>query len=343
MGMGKTIEVLALLLARRDLAAGALQDARFPPPPKPSSRPALPRHRGTLVVAPMSVVGQWADEVTRFSAPGVSRVLCHYGGDRVSSVAALRGFDVVVTSFGTLVSEASALGIRPAKTANASESELPYVASGDGRRGATPVLFGVHWDRVVLDEAHAIKNRATEVRRCRRGGGACVLAVLTQQLACDPCDAVPGASPGCSSHVLHSSKPPVVPHRDPHPKFAPGASPLALCRASWYHAARLTRPLAPLLALQDLYSLFRFLRHQPWCEIGWWKRVISTPYEKGDASALPRLKVRAHGSVLPAARVTSWSCDHVLTSHCGLRSHSWHFAVGAPARCASPHQAHAGC
>lgn len=43
-------------------------------------------------------------------------------------------------------------------------------------------------------------------------------------------------------------------------------------------------------SLQDLYSIFRFLRHQPWCEIGWWKNVIADPYQAGEASAIPRLQ-----------------------------------------------------
>ena len=172
MGMGKTIEVLALLLARKDLAARRFIDDRFLTSPLVCRRappnPPLPRHSGTLVIAPMSVVGQWAEEVSRFSQPGVLKVLCHYGADRVNTAAALANYDVVVTSYGTLVSEASALGLRPAKTANADDDELPYVVSEERRasgRGGRhkKVLFGVHWERVVMDEAHAIKNRATEV------------------------------------------------------------------------------------------------------------------------------------------------------------------------------------
>ena len=43
--------------------------------------------------------------------------------------------------------------------------------------------------------------------------------------------------------------------------------------------------------LQDLYSLMRFLRHEPWGELSWWQRIIAVPYEAGDARAIPTLQV----------------------------------------------------
>jgi hypothetical protein len=42
--------------------------------------------------------------------------------------------------------------------------------------------------------------------------------------------------------------------------------------------------------LQDLYSQFAFLGHQPWCELRWWRRVIAEPYEKKDPRAMTTLQ-----------------------------------------------------
>jgi len=240
MGMGKTIEVLSLLLARRDMQLGRFPDTRFSPDKtcvareRRRPRPLPAHHDATLVVCPVTVVSQWADEVLQFSVPGALKVLCHYGSDRVAHADDLAPYHVVVTSFETLVSEALTLGIRPNKTATGDADQLPYVKGHVTRRTkahAQPVLFGVHWGRVVLDEAHAIKNHATEVAQA------------------------------------------------------------TFCLSATHRWCLTGTPIQN--SLQDLYSLFKFLQHQPWAESGWWKRVIADPYEHGDPAALPRLKVRS--------------------------------------------------
>ena len=42
--------------------------------------------------------------------------------------------------------------------------------------------------------------------------------------------------------------------------------------------------------IQDLFSLIKFLRHQPWSEPLWWNRVIKAPFEEGDEKAKGRLR-----------------------------------------------------
>lgn len=52
-------------------------------------------------------------------------------------------------------------------------------------------------------------------------------------------------------------------------------------------------------SLQDLFSLFLFLQLEPWCQLRWWRRVISEPYDKGDPRAMATLQcVRASLGVL---------------------------------------------
>ena len=86
----------------------------------------------TLVVAPPAVVGNWAAEAARFT-PGL-RVVVHHGAARATAAELEREVadaDVVITTYGTAVRDVEAL------------------AQHD-------------WDRVVLDEAQAIKNPANE-------------------------------------------------------------------------------------------------------------------------------------------------------------------------------------
>jgi hypothetical protein len=85
-----------------------------------------------LVVAPPAVVGNWAAEAAKFT-PGL-RVIVHHGATRSSAAQLEREIaraDVVITTYGTAVRDVEALSQHT-------------------------------WDRVVLDEAQAIKNPANE-------------------------------------------------------------------------------------------------------------------------------------------------------------------------------------
>lgn len=111
MGLGKTIQLLALLTHEREMAAKT--GARVDP---------------TLLIVPMSVVGNWLKETERF-APGI-KVLVHHGLDRLTGdalVEAAQAHDTVVTTFS--------LANRDQET-----------------------LTRVRWGRIVVDEAQFIKN-----------------------------------------------------------------------------------------------------------------------------------------------------------------------------------------
>ncbi len=100
MGLGKTLQALAVMLDRA--ADGP-----------------------TLVVAPTSVCMNWASETNRF-APTLN-VTLFGSGNREEVVKGLKGFDVLVSSYGLLLQEAE-------------------------------LLTSVEWRTIILDEAQAIKN-----------------------------------------------------------------------------------------------------------------------------------------------------------------------------------------
>jgi DNA repair protein RAD5 len=78
-----------------------------------TKRPRLSSTTGpaaTLIVAPMSLLGQWKNELERSSKPGTIKVMIWHGTTRGSldSVIDAGGndpVDVVITSYGTLASE----------------------------------------------------------------------------------------------------------------------------------------------------------------------------------------------------------------------------------------------
>ncbi|MFD5811650.1 DEAD/DEAH box helicase [Rhodococcus aetherivorans] len=117
MGLGKTVQVLALLAHER---AGGDD---VPP---------------TLLVCPMSVVGNWQREAQRF-VPGL-RVHVHHGPARLRDAAlaaAVADSDLVITTYALVA------------------------------RDVAP-LRSLRWGRVVLDEAQHVKNAATAQSRATR-------------------------------------------------------------------------------------------------------------------------------------------------------------------------------
>ena len=96
--------------------------------------------KNTLVVAPLALIKQWEAEIKdKVSSSHKLRVCVHHGPQRTKRFEDLRKYDVVVTTYQILVSEHSSSSTRE-----------------DGLQAG---CFGIHWYRVILDEAHTIKNR----------------------------------------------------------------------------------------------------------------------------------------------------------------------------------------
>lgn len=133
MGLGKTLQSLALILSN-------------PPPSSVSSTEKEQRKlpstldKGTLVVAPLALIKQWEKEINEKVLPSHKlRVCVHHGPQRTKSSHSLKKYDVVITTYQVLVSE--------------------FGSSSGKSDGAGFGCFGLHWYRVILDEAHTIKNR----------------------------------------------------------------------------------------------------------------------------------------------------------------------------------------
>ena len=121
MGLGKTMQVLALTLALR-------------------RQPNPGRRRTSLIVAPASLLANWASEIERFT-PSLRAVVAHPSALPRGELHALdehrlADVDLVVTSYGTLL--------------------------------RTPALLRIPWRVAVLDEAQAIKNSGARQSRAAK-------------------------------------------------------------------------------------------------------------------------------------------------------------------------------
>ncbi|KAF5384216.1 hypothetical protein D9615_003378 [Tricholomella constricta] len=166
MGLGKTIQTLTRIVEGR--ARKSDRDDGW--------------SATTLVICPLALVGQWADEIAKMAVDVT--VHKHHGPSRTSDPLALRKFRVVVTTYDVVKSEYEAYMstakdesqtklTSKKKTADSSDDDdSSGPAEHFGRTIASKTkkskwnkkaaLFGVQWWRVVLDEAHNIKNEKTK-------------------------------------------------------------------------------------------------------------------------------------------------------------------------------------
>ena len=138
MGLGKSLTVIALI-------AGTLDAMSIQPTeecPHSSLSQAEKYNQTTLIVTPKSTLQSWKEQFDLHAHYG--KILVHYyaGNKRKSSMPPLLGYDVVVTTYGVLTAEKN----RKAK---------------EGCNEDQPLLAN-NWLRVVLDEAHVIRNASTK-------------------------------------------------------------------------------------------------------------------------------------------------------------------------------------
>jgi DNA repair protein RAD5 len=215
MGLGKTIEMMSLIHSHKSDTAMRLQQSRSIPisvnnlPRLPVSPSVERAPCTTLVIAPMSLLAQWQSEAENASKDGTLKTMVYYGNEKTANLQnlcceanAAAAPNVVITSYGVVL------------------SEFNQVVARQGDRGAHCGIFSLHFFRVILDEAHYIKNRQSKTAK------ACY------EIAAE--------------HRWVLTGTPIVNR------------------------------------LEDLFSLVRFLRVEPWSNFSFWKTFITVPFESKD-------------------------------------------------------------
>lgn len=142
MGLGKTLTMISLIIASN--AKKALkEEAEESSDEEWTDSNTLLRHKGgTLVVCPASLLSQWENEINNRCKRGMLSVEVYHGSNRESVPKRLAKNDVVITTYNILS--------REFKT-----------------RSTT---YRIQWERVILDEAHIIRNY-----KCQAAQAACGL------------------------------------------------------------------------------------------------------------------------------------------------------------------------
>lgn len=131
--------VIALIMKSKTDAAqqGGTEDENWIDP-DPLATNCI-RSKTTLVVCPVGCLHQWNDEISS-KGKGL-RVYIYHGPNRTSSAAQLAQYDVILSTYSTIV------------------HDIPK-DDAKSRRHTSP-LERMYWKRIVLDEAHNIRNPKT--------------------------------------------------------------------------------------------------------------------------------------------------------------------------------------
>ncbi|KAG2126297.1 SNF2 family N-terminal domain-containing protein [Suillus clintonianus] len=134
MGLGKTLTMLALILAtKKDVPTG--------------------HSKSTLIVVPLSVISNWEKQIEEHCVRGAMSTYTYYGATRDMTPKQLSQYDVVITTYQTVTGEA----------------DVSASTAGDGpskkKKKVERALFEVKWKRVILDEGHTIRNPKTKMAK----------------------------------------------------------------------------------------------------------------------------------------------------------------------------------
>ncbi|KAJ2084017.1 hypothetical protein H4R24_000366 [Coemansia sp. RSA 988] len=144
MGLGKTVQSLALLMAHKPQ----------------SSTAANPSPHRTLVVAPTATLGHWRREAQSRIRPGLLHILVYHGSSRKKSPKSLAEYDLVITSYGIAAAEWG--GTFNHHMLEMPVEELEYSDKHTLSSENYGPLFKTTWRRIILDEAHVLKNRRAQ-------------------------------------------------------------------------------------------------------------------------------------------------------------------------------------
>ncbi|XP_062906793.1 transcription termination factor 2 isoform X1 [Mobula hypostoma] len=166
MGLGKTLTMIALILAQ--CYKEKKEKEKHSEEWLSKTESPLAVSNGTLVICPASLIHHWKMEIERHVCKNKLSIYMYHGSSREKSAKLLSEFDVVITTYSLVAKEIpvkNEKGKCAAKDEGASSSVKPESSHSP--------LLKISWSRIILDEAHNIKNPQvqTSIAVCKLKAG----------------------------------------------------------------------------------------------------------------------------------------------------------------------------
>ncbi|MES1906760.1 MAG: hypothetical protein MHM6MM_000004 [Cercozoa sp. M6MM] len=191
MGLGKTVQTISLIctntLLHANMSAAEIErrqrkeKKRIASAGKSGSSTFVKLPGPTLIVAPLTVMSNWEEQIRKHTQPDTLKVYVYHHNKRNKSPDFLRQHHVVITTYTVVQSEFAEFveGTKRARTKKSSngsnsgtvEKKKPKRKVDVNEnvevetRPADTGLHAINWLRVVLDEGHEIRNRETRTFR----------------------------------------------------------------------------------------------------------------------------------------------------------------------------------
>jgi hypothetical protein len=128
MGLGKTLTMISLIAHDFSMKDSTVRR-------REQSLEEKPHVKATLIVVPQPLLGVWEEQLREHVVADSVKFRRHHARARLNDLQDLKAVNIVLTTYQTL--------------------------SADWRAWKTSdnhIMFSVHWHRIVLDEAHVIRN-----------------------------------------------------------------------------------------------------------------------------------------------------------------------------------------
>ncbi|XP_060057798.1 transcription termination factor 2 isoform X3 [Erinaceus europaeus] len=147
MGLGKTLTMIALILTQKNQEKIKEKDENVALTWLSKDDSPEFTSYGTLIICPASLIHHWKNEVEKRVNSNKLRVYLYHGPNRDQRAKVLSKYDVVITTYSLLAKEIP------------TEKQKGMISGAKLRvEGPSAPLLRIVWARIILDEAHNVKN-----------------------------------------------------------------------------------------------------------------------------------------------------------------------------------------
>lgn len=160
MGLGKTLTMISLVLKQKQLKPKEDKEEEDEWRGREKQLQKVIKSRGTLIICPASLIHHWHKEIERRVKGKKLQVLMYHGQGREKDILRLADNDIVLTTYSLVGKEVGTVNVDANAPAKDDEKNMED-KQDDGAESekADATLLRIVWERIILDEAHNIKNR----------------------------------------------------------------------------------------------------------------------------------------------------------------------------------------